>query len=145
MFYAQRMDVPETPAALREEYDTQLEDTLERTAFDAQETVSTTETTVEIGDVISRFEERSSDISLEEAAAIQSLEDGEPDPDTIIEIACEHLLLGMTTAVLDVDTLASELEIDLDAKEVQQKIERRAPMTFDEYVHIQHAIVSRSR
>ncbi|MFP9061203.1 DUF5791 family protein [Natrialbaceae archaeon A-chndr2] len=145
MFYAQRMDVPETPAALREEYDTQLEDILETATFDAQDTVSVAETTVVIGDVVSRFEEKSSDLSLEDAAVIQSLEDGEPDPDTIVEIACEHLLLGMTTAVLDVDTLASELETDLDAKEVQQKIERRAPMTFDEYVHIQHAIVSRSR
>ena len=144
MFYGQRMAVPDTPAGLREEYDTQFEDILEATAFDAQDTVSVADSTVGIDDVISRFEERSPALSLEDAAVIQSLEAGEPDPDTIVEIACEHLLLGMTTAVLDVDTLASELEIDLDAKEVQQKIERRAPMTFDEYVHIQHAIVSRA-
>jgi hypothetical protein len=51
----------------------------------------------------------------------------------------------MTTGVMDVDAVASELEIDLDAKEVQQKIERRAPMTFDEFVHVQHVIASRQR
>lgn len=48
----------------------------------------------------------------------------------------------MTTAVLDVDALESELAIEMDAKEIQQKIEQRAPMSFDEYVHIQHAIVA---
>ncbi len=43
-------------------------------------------------------------------------------------MACEHLLLGMSTAVLDVDAVESDLEIDLAAKEIQQKIERRAPI-----------------
>jgi len=82
---------------------------------------------------------------LTDAAAVLSVRDGVADPDTVVEIAADHLLLGMTTGVMDVDAVASELEIDLDAKEVQQKIERRAPMTFDEFVHVQHVIASRQR
>ncbi len=84
-------------------------------------------------------------LSLADAAAVLSLKDGVADPDTVVEIACDHLLLGMTTGVMDVDAVESDLAIELDAKEVQQKIERRAPMSFDEYVHIQHVIASRQR
>lgn len=80
--------------------------------------------------------------SLEDAAAILSLRDDVADAESVVEIACDHLLLGMTTGVMDVDAVAADLAIDLDAKEVQQKIERRAPMTFNEYVHIQHVIAS---
>ena len=58
-------------------------------------------------------------------------------------MGCEHLLLGMSTGVMDVDTLASEIALDMDPKEIQQKLERRAPMSFDEYVHLQHAIARR--
>jgi len=62
------------------------------------------------------------DLSLQDAARVLSLREGVADPDTVVEIACDHLLLGMTTGVMDVDAVESELEIDLDAKEVQQKI-----------------------
>jgi len=84
-----------------------------------------------------------SGLGLEEAARIAALVEGTPDPETIVEIACDHLLLGMSTAVLDVDTVAADLENDLDPKEIQQKLERRSPMTFEEYVRLQHFIVSR--
>jgi hypothetical protein len=49
----------------------------------------------------------------------------------------------MSTAVLDVDTVATEIDLDLDPKEVQQKLERRTPMSFEEYVRIQQFIVGR--
>ena len=80
------------------------------------------------------------ELRLEEAAQIQALAEGTPDAETIVTMACEHLLLGMSSAVLDVEALESELEIDLEAKEIQQKIERRTPMTFEEFVYLQHAI-----
>lgn len=140
MFYEQRMQAPDSPAALRTEYDDDL-----REAVDAVGLEAAADTTSVDADRLETFLEGGSpDLELEEAAEIQALAEGTPDPDTIVEMACEHLLLGMTTAVLDVDSLAGEIEIDLDAKEVQQKIERRAPMSFDEFVHVQHVIASGS-
>ena len=140
-FYEQRMDVPASPAALRTEYEDDFRAVLEGRTL---ESVSS-ETEIDATRLESLRDGDSPPISLEEAAAIQSLEEGEPDPETIVTMACEHLLLGMTTAVVDVDTLAADLEGDLDAKEVQQKIERRAPMTFEEFVRIQYAIAARTR
>ncbi|MCU4925329.1 DUF5791 family protein [Halobacteria archaeon AArc-dxtr1] len=134
MFYEQRRSVPASPAALRTEYavelssivdDVGLEDVTAQTDIDRDRLVS-------IDDA---------ELTLAEAAEIQSLTGGEPDPETIETIACEHLLLGMSSAVMDVDTLAAELDLALEPKEIQQKIERRTPMTFAEYVHLQYAIV----
>ncbi|WP_276252751.1 DUF5791 family protein [Halomontanus rarus] len=140
MFYEQRMQAPESPAALRTEYDDDL-----RAAVDAVGLQAAADaTSVDADRLETLLEGESPNLELEEAAEIQALAEGTPDPDTIVEMACEHLLLGMTTAVLDVDSLAGELEIDLDATEVQQKIERRAPMSFDEFVRVQHVIASGS-
>lgn len=87
-------------------------------------------------------EEVPASLTLEDAAAIAAMADGVADAETIHEVACEHLLLGMTTGVLDVDAVTAELTLNLEATEVQQKIERRAPMTFHEFVHIQHVIAT---
>lgn len=138
MFYEQRLDVPETPAQLRAEYDDALASLLESVGMDTAEAATDvphdTLRAIATGD--------SPSLSLPDAAAIVALDPDEPDAETIEIEACEHLLLGMSTAVLDVESLAAELSLDLDPKEVQQKLERRAPMTFAEFVHIQHAIAS---
>ncbi len=138
MFYEQRTAVPESPAELRAEYEAEfrsiledvgLEAALEATGIDSERLEA-----LEAGE--------SPELDFEEAAAIQALAEGEPDPETIVTIAAEHLLLGMSSAVLDVEAVESHVEIDLEAKEIQQKIERRAPMTLGEFVHLQHVIVS---
>ncbi|MFC4436785.1 MULTISPECIES: DUF5791 family protein [Natrialbaceae] len=137
MFYEQRMAVPETPADLRAEYESDLASIVGRHGVEtAAERTSVDRETLE-----AVRDEASPALSLEAAAEIQALEEDEPDAETIVTMACEHLLLGMSSAVLDVDSVESYLEIDLDAKEVQQKIERRAPMSLEEYVHVQHVIV----
>lgn len=138
MFYEQRLTVPETPAALRAEYDEALAAILNEVGIDsaATETDISPETLEAIG------AGESPSISLSEAAAITALDPDEPDAETIEIEACEHQLLGMSTAVLDVESLAAEVALDLDPKEIQQKLERRAPMTYEEFVHIQHAIGS---
>ncbi len=141
MFYEQRLEAPASPSALREEYLADLETILEGSGIDA----AATNTEIEAERLEAILEGDPISLTLEEAASIQALGDGEPDPETIETMACEHLLLGMTTAVLDVDTLAGDLEMDLDAKEVQQKIERRAPMSFEEFVRVQYAIANRTR
>lgn len=139
MFYEQRLSVPDTRDSLRTEYDDDLRSALEQAGLEQAET----ETDVDRSKLEALRDGEAPDLTLEEAAQIQSLEDGEPDPETIVELAGEHLLLGMTTAVVDVDTLAADLDGGLGATEIQQKIERRAPMTFEEYVAIQYAIVDR--
>ncbi|WP_226005384.1 DUF5791 family protein [Natrinema salinisoli] len=136
MFYEQRMTVPGSPADLRAEY----EDDLAAIVDDRGAAAVAAETDVDRETLESLTAGDSPDLALEDAARIQSLAEGEPDPETMVTMALEHLLLGMSTAVLDVDAVETELEIDLDAKEVHQKIEGRAPMSFDEFVHIQYVI-----
>ncbi|MFC4544197.1 DUF5791 family protein [Halosolutus amylolyticus] len=136
MFYEQRMSVPDSPAALRNEYDRDLAAVVEERGVDAV----ADETDVDRDQLETLAEGDSPALTLEEAARIQSLAEGEPDADTIETMATEHLLLGMSTAVLDVDAVESRLAIEMDAKEIQQKIERRAPMSFEEFVHVQYVI-----
>ncbi|WP_265110325.1 DUF5791 family protein [Halosolutus halophilus] len=136
MFYEQRMTVPDSPAALRDEYDRDLAAVVEAHGLDR----AADATDVDRDRLAALVEADSPELTLEEAAQIQSLAEGEPDPETIETMATEHLLLGMSTAVLDVDAVESDLAIDMDAKEIQQKIERRAPMDFEEFVHVQYVI-----
>ncbi|WP_246998955.1 DUF5791 family protein [Halosolutus gelatinilyticus] len=136
MFYDQRTTVPDSPADLRAEYDDDLRSIVDERGIDPV----ADETGVDRDRLESLTDGASPALTIEEAAEIQALGEDEPDPDAIVTMACEHLLLGMSTAVLDVDTLESRVDLDAEAKEIQQKIERRAPMTFDEFVHIQYVI-----
>lgn len=143
MFHEQRRSVPETAGDLQSEYLSELATLVEEAGVDdAAERTGLDEDTLEA--LLAADEGGSTpDLTLPEAAAVQSLAEGAADPDTIVEIGCDHLLLGMSTAVLDVDTLAAELDLDLSPKEIQQKLERRAPMTFGEYVALQYVIAGR--
>lgn len=85
------------------------------------------------------------ELTLAEAAEVLALVDGNPDADAIAWEARDHLLMGMTTGVLDVDTVATEIDTDLDGKEVQQAIEGRMPMTLTQYAKLQAFIASRQR
>ena len=139
MFHEQRTDVDGlSPADLRAEYEAELADAVESVGVDE----AAEETDLDRGELSALVDGESPPLSLEEAAQIQSLADGVAGPETVAEMACEHLLLGMTTGVMDVDAVARDLAIDLTPKEVQQKIERRAPMSFEEFVHVQHVIAS---
>ncbi|WP_435335303.1 DUF7286 family protein [Haloarchaeobius sp. TZWWS8] len=145
MFYEQRMDVDGlSPDDLEDEYAADLASVVDSQGVDAVVGATgldrTTVETLADGEV-------PGDLTLQEAAAVQSLADGVADADTVFEMACEHLLLGMTTGVMDIEAVAMDLddEFDLGPTEIQQKIERRAPMTFHEFVHVQHVIASRQR
>jgi hypothetical protein len=143
MFFEERETVPPSVGALRAEYAADLAAAVDAAGVDAAADhtgldPATLEAVLAAGDG-----GELPDLSLEEAAAVQALEEGAPDAETVVEIGCDNLLLGMSMAVLDVETLASELELDRSPKELQQKLERRAPMTFEEYVAVQHAVVGR--
>jgi hypothetical protein len=80
------------------------------------------------------------ELTVEAAAAILGTDPDLPDGETVAAEARDLLLLGMTTAVVDVDAVAAGLDIDIDPKEVQQKVEGRHPMTLAEYAHV-HAFL----
>ncbi|GAB3675677.1 DUF5791 family protein [Halopiger thermotolerans] len=136
MFHEQRRSVPDSPDDLLAEYRDDLAAAVEDYGPDA----AAADADVDREAIDRLLEGELPDLSLEEAARLQALDDRAPDAETIVDMGCEHLLLGMSTAVLDVDALETELAIEMDAKEIQQKIEQRAPMSFAEYVHIQYAI-----
>ncbi|WP_132057432.1 DUF5791 family protein [Halorussus amylolyticus] len=83
-------------------------------------------------------------IEVSDAAAILATDDETPPEDAILLETRDHLLMGMTTAVLDVDTIAAEMD-GMDAKQIQQKIEGRAPMTLAEFSRLNRFIASRQR
>jgi len=84
------------------------------------------------------------ELSLSAASAIAAADPSWPDADAVEAEALDHLLLGMTTAVLDVDTVAAGLDLDVSATGVQQRLEGRTPMTLEEYAHV-HALVARRK
>ena len=83
------------------------------------------------------------ELTLEEAAEVLALGEGEPDAEAIAWEARDHVLMGMTAAVVDVDTIARETELDLDGKEIQQAIEGRLPTTLAQFAAIQAYVDAR--
>jgi len=79
------------------------------------------------------------DLTVEEAAAVLALDDAFPDAETILLEVRDQLMLGMSSAVLDVDALSRAVE-GLNAREIQQKIEGRQPMTLAEYARVNHHV-----
>lgn len=84
--------------------------------------------------------DRAGDATLSEAASILELSGDFPDAETVAAQARDILLMGMSTAVMDVDAVAARLGGDLDPKTIQQKIEGRHPITLAEYARIHHLL-----
>lgn len=80
------------------------------------------------------------ELTLEEAAAIIATAEGAPDGETVATIARDELLMGMTTAVLDVEAVESGIGGELEAREIQSKIEGRFPMTLREFATLSQYI-----
>ncbi|WP_254273708.1 DUF5791 family protein [Haloarcula marina] len=85
------------------------------------------------------------DCSLSDAAAILSTDPDRPDADAIEAEARDILLMGMTTAVMDVETLSSGIDTEMEPKEIQQKIEGRYPVTLREFAVLHSYIESQQR
>ncbi|NHN58057.1 MULTISPECIES: DUF5791 family protein [Halorussus] len=144
MLYDDIADPEATSAAdLRADYASELAGVIEARGVDAvaDETGVAGET---LEAIAAEDADAADDITLEDAAAVVALSDESPDADAIVAEVRDNLLLGMTTAVLDVDTIAAEMD-DMDAKQVHQKVEGRAPMTLAEYATLHHFIASRQR
>ncbi|RRJ28858.1 DUF5791 family protein [Halocatena pleomorpha] len=127
-----------SPAALRREYESTLaeiidsigaETAAERTGIDRER--------------INAITADADEIPLSEAAAVFALRDDAPDAETIEAEVQDALLMGMTTAVLDVETLESQIDGQIEARAIQQKVEGRIPMTLGEFALLYGTIEAR--
>ncbi|WP_137283343.1 DUF5791 family protein [Halorussus salinisoli] len=133
-----------SPAELRADYVAELAAVVETHGVDsvADETGVDRETIAVLAEEDAGVAD---ELTLEDAAAIAALADEAPAQDAIVAEVRDNLLMGMTTAVLDVDTIGAEIDADMDGKQVHQKVEGRAPMTLTEYALLHHFISSRQR
>jgi len=83
------------------------------------------------------------ELTLEAAAAILAVDEDLPDADAIVAEARDILLMGMTTAVVDVDAVSAGVDGAMEPKEIQQKVEGRYPITLGEYAQIHRFIESK--
>jgi hypothetical protein len=81
-------------------------------------------------------------LTVEEAAAVLAAAGGR-EADVLVAELRDHLLMGMATAVIDVDTIAASIDADLTGQEVQQVLEGRAAMTLDQLAEVMAVIETR--
>ncbi|VTT86995.1 Vng0266h [Halorubrum sp. DM2] len=84
-------------------------------------------------------------MAVEDAAAVLAAADAARNADAMVAEVRDHLLMGMATAVLDVDAIAAKIDADLTGQEVQQALEGRAPMTLGQLAEILAVIERRKR
>jgi hypothetical protein len=136
------VDEPEalSPQQLRDAYDTELRAVIDARGIEPVATAADmpTETVAALasGD--------SPSMTLAEAAAILAVDFDDRDADGIVQEVRDYLLMGMTTGVLDVDTIASNVALDLSGQEIQQAIEGRIRMTLDELAAIHGYVAGRN-
>ena len=82
-------------------------------------------------------------LTLEEGVAILAV-DADLDAETMLLELRDHLLMGMTTGVLDVDTLAAETSLDISGQEIQQSLEGRRSTSLAELAAIHRVIAVRN-
>jgi len=128
-----------TPSALRTAYTEALRSTV---AAVGPETVAA-DSEVEADRIEALAGGESPNLTVEEAAAVLAVDPDQPDAEAIVFELRDHLLMGMTTGVLDVDTIAATADVDLTGQEIQQAIEGRTAMTLDQLAAIQSVIDSR--
>ncbi len=131
----------ESPEDLRRQYEEQLAGVIESVGADS----AAEETGIDPDRLEALSAGESPEISVEEAASILALSEDEPDAEIVRAEIEDRLLLGMTTAVLDVDTIAANVEGDLSGKEIHQRVEGRAPMSLEQYARIHYFIGERKR
>ena len=82
------------------------------------------------------------DLTLEEGASVLAAA-ADRDAETVVAEVRDHLLMGMATAVLDVDTISTAIDADLTGQEVQQVLEGRAAMTLEQLAEVMAVIETR--
>ena len=84
-------------------------------------------------------------MALADAATVLAAAESGRDADAMVAEVRDHLLMGMATAVLDVDSVAVKIDADLTGQEVQQALEGRTAMTLGQLAEIVAVIERRKR
>lgn len=129
-----------SPAELRAAYEAQIRTAVEPVGVEA----AAADAGVDEERVAAVVDGDAPDMRVEDAAALLALSDEYPDQEAIVLELRDHLLLGMTTGVLDVDTIASNVDLDLSGQEVQQALEGRSAMTLEQLAAIHRYIAERN-
>ena len=129
-----------SPDELREAYETQLRNAI--TAVDAE--TAAAESGVDADRIRALEGGTVPDLGVEDAAALLALDDDRPDAESVVLELRDHLLMAMTTGVVDVDTLAANVDLDLSGQEVQQALEGRAEMTLEQLAAIHQFLAARN-
>ena len=129
-----------TPTELRELYEAELLAVVDRHGLEAVAAASD----VDEATLRALRDGDSPELELEAAASVLAVADDAPDADTIATVSRDALLMGMTTAVLDVEAVESGLDGELEAREIQSKVEGRFPMTLEEFALLHRYIESRT-
>ncbi|GAB3702700.1 DUF5791 family protein [Halorubrum pallidum] len=129
-----------TAASLRSAFGTALSET----AADAGRTRLQEEAGLDAESADAALDGDVDEVTVADGAAVLALSD-DRDADVVVAELRDHLLMGMTTAVLDVDTIAAGIDADLTGQEVQQALEGRAAMTVGELAEIAALIERRKR
>lgn len=128
----------QTSGEVREEYEAALGRVVEAAGVDSAAAASG----VDEERLAALADGESVELTLEEAAAIFAVSDDWPDAESLLLEVRDNLMLQMSSAVMDVEALASSLDDDYDPKELQQKIEGRQAMTLGEYARIYRTIAA---
>jgi hypothetical protein len=128
----------EDPTLIRQAYKNTLQEAITQAGAD---TIAS-ETTVEADRIAAITDGNIGDLRLRQAAEIAAVR-SDMAADTIIAEIRDDLLMGMATAVLDVDTVAAKTDLDLTGQEIQQALEGRTRMTMTELSSIQAVISTR--
>lgn len=129
------------PGELRAAYERVLAETIEAQGVShVSEETAIGEATLE-----ALVDGESPELTLEEAAAVLATDPDRPDAEFIAADARDILLMGMSTAVLDVEAVQSGIDGEMEAKEIQQKVEGRSPVTLGEYAVLHQYIEGEKR
>lgn len=80
------------------------------------------------------------ELTVEEAVAVLATRPDAPLAADGAARARDALLMGMTNAVMDVESVAAAVDGALEPREIQSKVEGRYPMTLREYALLSHHI-----
>jgi hypothetical protein len=130
-----------TPEELYERYEAALVDAVEPRGVDAVAEASD----VDEATLRALLDGEAPALTLEEAASVLAVLEGTPGAEDIAYEARDALLMGMTTAVLDVEAVESGIGGELEAREIQSKVEGRSPMTLREFALLHQYIDSQKR
>ena len=129
-----------SPAALRAAYEAELRAAVEAIGVEA----AAEESGVDRATLERLVEGGAPELTLEDAAAILATREDVRDAETVVATVRDHLLMGMATGVLDVDTVAANVDLDLTGREIQQALEGRAPMSLAELAAVHRFVAERN-